>query len=973
MMSMEVRNIKTMCVLLAIAGLMVALPVMSGEEPGWEDLSNSTDNVGYHPTVPERMFPPYNPPEPGFNGDPTLEPSEIHVTLQPGESFVEHKTLHMPEYPVPPKADIIFVIDLTGSMEEELENVKTSAIDIMTEIRNLVPDTYFGVVSHMDYNATYNFCQYNQQYGISGDYPYSLDQALTANMTDVQSAVNALVMGSGSDGPESYARALYECYADAGIGWRAGTKKFIVQFGDNIPHDCDVYSCIGQVTTSGRDPGRNGVLDDADDVFIMTVMSNLSANNICLIPLYSGTTANHFNSWDCWAGMTGCEAFQINDDGTVPGGIDIGDYIAQAIGQEFGHINTLTLLTCEPEWAPWLIDVVPPSYTDIELDTPQDFDFDIEIKVPPETEPGEYCFNICADGDGVTYARQLVCVTVPHGDDCIHLDIGEIWGNPGDDVLVPVYIQDVTGWDIYAFETMICWCELPVGLIQYEGCLPGEVLVGSGWGLPACGVCADNCVNVANAGAVPLQGGGVLFWLKFHISLNAKPGMCCDICFDHANVYDPEQPLEVCLDCGWVCIENCGIGGSVYTWWCDYDPCCGWYRWRPLPGARMHLSDCSGALMTEYTDANGEYFFGPLEPMDDCPYCVDIDFCPVPDALISAYDASLVLRYVVCDEDLADCPFEVCDDDQEPLSTETVYPQMVAANVNCSAEITAYDASLILQYVVGAIPAFPCPDAWAWYVVNGCGNCAPACPYDIDWVGVFIGDVSGVMPSALATADVATAKVGIPRHFEDRVEVPLLVEDVSDVYSIEFRLKYNAGDFAVVNVSPSGLASGFASAYNPQDGDLFIAMAGMSPIYGSGRVATITLQKLRPLVPTASPRVRLVEGGMFNEGNPEMVIQGSDTGREIWKISFEPASPNPFAEQTALRFSLPEASNVSLAVYNVNGQLVRMLQSGQVSAGTHQVMWDGRDDSGARVARGVYFCRMETAGFSATEKIVMLK
>jgi flagellar hook assembly protein FlgD len=104
-----------------------------------------------------------------------------------------------------------------------------------------------------------------------------------------------------------------------------------------------------------------------------------------------------------------------------------------------------------------------------------------------------------------------------------------------------------------------------------------------------------------------------------------------------------------------------------------------------------------------------------------------------------------------------------------------------------------------------------------------------------------------------------------------------------------------------------------------------------------------------------------------------MVIQGSDTGREIWKISFEPASPNPFAEQTALRFSLPEASNVSLAVYNVNGQLVRMLQSGQVSAGTHQVMWDGRDDSGARVARGVYFCRMETAGFSATEKIVMLK
>lgn len=969
---MEVRSIKIMCVMLALAGL-VALPIAAGDEPGWEDFRNPSGHVGYNPTVPDRAFPPYNPPEPGFVGVPTLTPDEVHITLQPGESFFEHKTLHMPEDPVPPKADIIFVLDLTGSMMEELENVKTSAVDIMTEIRNIVPDTYFGVVSHMDYDATYSFCNYSWTYGTPSDYPYSLDQALTGNMTNVQNAINALTMGDGYDGPESYARALYECYADPVVGWRGGTKRFIVQFGDNIPHDCDVFDCIGQVLTSGRDPGRNGAVGDGDDLLIMDVINGLSSNNICLIPLYSGITANEFASWDCWAAMTGCSAFQINPDGTVPGGIDIADYIAAAIGQEFGHINTLTLLTCDPAWGPWLVDVVPPAYMDVDLDTPQDFEFDIEIKVPDGTPDGEYCFDICADGDGVTYAQQHVCVTVRRHDDCIHLDIGEIWGNPGDDVLVPVYIQDVTGWDIYAFETMICWCELPVGLIQYEGCLPGDVLIQSGWAGPACGPCDPNCVTVASAGAGPLQGGGVLFWLEFHISLNAKPGMCCDICFEYAHVYDPEMPLEVCLDCGWVCIENCGIGGSVYTWWCDYDPCCGWFRWRPLEGVRMHLYDCNGPLMTEYTDANGEYFFGNLPPMDHCPYCVDIDFCPVPSGLITAFDASLILRYVVCEVTLEDCAFDICVD-QDPLSSETVYPQMVAANVNCSDMITAYDASLVLQYVVGEIPAFPCPDPWAWYIVNTCTNCAPMCPYEFDWVGIFIGDVSGVRPRpTLAMGEAATVKVGIPRHFEDRVEVPIIADEMADVYSIELRVKYNAGDFAVVNVTPSGMASGMACAFNPQDDVLFIAMAGMAPIYGSGRVATITLQKIRPLVPTASPRVRLAEGGMFNEGSPEMVILQHDTGREIWKIEFEPASPNPFTDQTALRFSLPEAATVSLAVYNVNGQLVRTLESGQVSAGTHQVMWDGRDDAGARVARGVYFCRMDTGGFSATEKVVLLK
>ena len=41
---------------------------------------------------------------------------------------------------------------------------------------------------------------------------------------------------------------------------------------------------------------------------------------------------------------------------------------------------------------------------------------------------------------------------------------------------MPIYIQDVTGWGLMGFEMEICWCDVPAGLLQYEYCLPGEVM-----------------------------------------------------------------------------------------------------------------------------------------------------------------------------------------------------------------------------------------------------------------------------------------------------------------------------------------------------------------------------------------------------------------------------------------------------------------------------------------------------------------
>ena len=87
-----------------------------------------------------------------------------------------------------------------------------------------------------------------------------------------------------------------------------------------------------------------------------------------------------------------------------------------------------------------------------------------------------------------------------------------------------------------------------------------------------------------------------------------------------------------------------------------------------------------------------------------------------------------------------------------------------------------------------------------------------------------------------------------------------------------------------------------------------------------------------------------------------------------------PNVPNPFNPATQIRFDLPFASNVHLAVFDARGRLVRTLESGtRYPQGRHQIPWNGRDDRGVVAASGVYYVRLVTAGGSASQRIVLLK
>ncbi len=171
------------------------------------------------------------------------------------------------------------------------------------------------------------------------------------------------------------------------------------------------------------------------------------------------------------------------------------------------------------------------------------------------------------------------------------------------------------------------------------------------------------------------------------------------------------------------------------------------------------------------------------------------------------------------------------------------------------------------------------------------------------------------------------------------------------VATFDADLRGLAGGAAIV------FASGFLSPASNKDGAAF----GLFAALGDGTVIELPASSTPALAMTAN----VVD-------MPEDASLAEDLGGET-PVSFDTALdqnyPNPFNPSTTIRFTLAEPSNVSLSVFNANGQLVERLADGRpFDAGVHTVAFNG-----VGLASGVYFYRLETGSFSQMKKMVLLK
>ncbi|MBN1350355.1 T9SS type A sorting domain-containing protein [candidate division KSB1 bacterium] len=86
--------------------------------------------------------------------------------------------------------------------------------------------------------------------------------------------------------------------------------------------------------------------------------------------------------------------------------------------------------------------------------------------------------------------------------------------------------------------------------------------------------------------------------------------------------------------------------------------------------------------------------------------------------------------------------------------------------------------------------------------------------------------------------------------------------------------------------------------------------------------------------------------------------------------------PNPFNQQTVIRYELPGglgSRRISLKIYNLLGQVIRVLVDDISNPGFYKIAWDGMDSDGSQVESGIYFCQMRCGQFVSTRKLVLVR
>lgn len=358
---------------------------------------------------------------PGPTATPTRTPTAtpratVEATLCPEQKVHETKRIFIP--PAPARADVLFAFDTTSSMQPVLDSAKANALVIMRDLAQLIPDIEFGVVDMRDYPV--------EPLGGSGDWPYLVRQPVTANRSAVAAAINATSAAGGGDYPEAYTRVLYESVTDSSLGWRPDTRRFIIMFGDDVPHDDNLNARVvnppvnpgsawcGNAASCIKDPGRDGVVGTADDLDFQTVLDSLAAHRSTLLYVVSGggstSQANLTAYWKQWAGWTntGGDAVSLADAAELPAAIE--DLVTAASRR----ISRLELRAVPADYQYWLT-VQPPAYTDLVIPpSGMQVTFEVDITVPAGSRLGlTHNFDIKAIGDGAVYGEQGVTIHVP--------------------------------------------------------------------------------------------------------------------------------------------------------------------------------------------------------------------------------------------------------------------------------------------------------------------------------------------------------------------------------------------------------------------------------------------------------------------------------------------------------------------------------------------------------------------------------
>lgn len=183
-----------------------------------------------------------------------------------------------------------------------------------------------------------------------------------------------------------------------------------------------------------------------------------------------------------------------------------------------------------------------------------------------------------------------------------------------------------------------------------------------------------------------------------------------------------------------------------------------------------------------------------------------------------------------------------------------------------------------------------------------------------------------------------------------------------------------AGLYVILQVPSGGIATAAGAGGGPAVGYTSASMGMPGWLSGDGE----DWMRIHPdfgfaVIPEFVPRTEGMLAKTANRGGGGSGGAGDGAKDHPAATLLSPAIPNPFNPQTTLRFSLVQDGQVDLAVYTLRGELVKVFVSQPMSAGTHEVMWDGRNANGMTMASGVYVARLVSGSVTTVQRLTLVR
>lgn len=330
----------------------------------------------------------------------TIDPSVNVLTLGEGDSFTETITVTIPKDAGPVKADVYFLADTTGSMGGILGAVQAGANTILTALAGLGVDLAFGVGNYKDF--------------ASGD-PYGFQHQLgpTSTAASVAAAINTWSAAGGGDTPEAALFALESLAVPPGgtIGWRPGSKRIVVWFGDAPSHD----------------PICTAVSGGPSDVTEATATAKLKTEGVVVLAISTATPGLDDNPKSGASGYAACggpgglpnQATRITGatGGAIVTGINPATIVSTVISLVSGSVAGIKNVTLVPSASvtPFVTSITPSGgYGPLAGDQPHTLKFEVIFHgAPCKPEPQVIGGSLDVVADGSVVASKRVQITVP--------------------------------------------------------------------------------------------------------------------------------------------------------------------------------------------------------------------------------------------------------------------------------------------------------------------------------------------------------------------------------------------------------------------------------------------------------------------------------------------------------------------------------------------------------------------------------